>query len=272
MSTPLITSDVTASVLPYRPFPVLADPFQPISLLLERAEYPQGIADPYLVGDPTPGDWIPAASLVDGSALGELLDAPTRRWGAAPHAAAALAWKGYTYWLTLPAVLMYAIADRVPLLHADNVLAQLRDEPPYLVIGLRRPALAVLPGDEFADLPDTVVVPDHASLRNALADSLVAGHLAPLAAATRARVRIGSRILSGAVAASVGYAAQIVQKLFPEAENLTAHGTALLETLRVAHLVDLEETPGGVEVRRRTCCLAFTVPGFGVCEGCCIPS
>ncbi|HEU5111371.1 MAG TPA: hypothetical protein VFT95_22750, partial [Micromonosporaceae bacterium] len=75
-----------------------------------------GVAPGLLVTDPV--GWLPATSLVDGSRLPELLDAAGRRWQAAPHAAAALAWKAYTYWLTLPAVLGWASARRVPLLTA----------------------------------------------------------------------------------------------------------------------------------------------------------
>src|SRR5258708_539298 len=59
--------------------------------------------------------WVPASQLVSGAALHDLLDAAGQRWRAAPHAAAALAWKYYSYWLSLPAVLGYATARRVPL-------------------------------------------------------------------------------------------------------------------------------------------------------------
>src|SRR5688572_27095428 len=54
-------------------------------------------------------------------AMDDLLDTAKQRWRAAPHAAAALAWKCYSYWTSLPAVLGYAVAHRVPLMTPDAV-------------------------------------------------------------------------------------------------------------------------------------------------------
>ena len=68
-----------------------------------------------------PTGWAPASELA-GEKLDLLLATAGRRWRAQPHAAAALAWKAYTYWAALPAVLGFASARRVPLLTSDNVL------------------------------------------------------------------------------------------------------------------------------------------------------
>ncbi|MDY7090569.1 MAG: hypothetical protein SYR96_36445, partial [Actinomycetota bacterium] len=86
-----------------------------------------GVAPDLVVHDPT--DWTPASALA-GEQLGVLLESSRRRWNAQPHAAAALAWKAYTYWVALPAVLGYASARRVPLLTADNVLMHFDDPRP----------------------------------------------------------------------------------------------------------------------------------------------
>ena len=84
--------------------------------------------------DDTEG-WVPATALVTGEALDDLLDTAKQRWNAAPHAAAALAWKSYTYWLALPAVLAYVAALRVPLLRPDAVLARYTPCWPFVTIG-----------------------------------------------------------------------------------------------------------------------------------------
>ncbi|MQA27579.1 MAG: hypothetical protein GEU94_19440 [Micromonosporaceae bacterium] len=230
---------------------------------------PLGLADPLVVADPASGGWISAASLVDGAALPVLLNGPVERWGAMPHAAAALAWKAYTYWLAVPAVTGLACVNRVPLLDADNVLVRLSHKSPFVTIGMRRPAVAVLPDDPYAGDPATTVVADRDGLLGALRVSLVDRHLALLAAATQARVRIGSRALAGALAASVGYVLSLTGPLAPDSP--TQLGKPILDALNIADLVELTDTPdGSVDVRRRTCCLAFTVPGLTICTGCCI--
>jgi Ferric iron reductase FhuF-like transporter. len=222
-----------------------------------------------VVTDPASGGWISAASLVDGAALPVLLNGPIERWGATPHAAAALAWKAYTYWLAAPAVIGFAAADRVPLLDADNVLVRLSYDRPFVTIGMRRPAVAVLPDDPYASEPGVTVVADRDGLLAALRSSLVDHHLALLAAATRARVRIGSRILAGALAASVGYVLRLAAPLTPHPP--LDLGKPILDALNVADLVDLSEAPdGSVDVQRKTCCLAFTVPSLSICSTCCI--
>ncbi|MGH3646110.1 MAG: hypothetical protein ACRDTM_02885 [Micromonosporaceae bacterium] len=232
---------------------------------------PLGVADPLRVTDPVAGGWISASALVGGDALPLLLNGPVERWGAAPHAAAALAWKAYSYWLTLPAIVGLTCVNRVPLLDADNVLVQLSYQAPFVTVGMRRPAVAVLPDDRYAGAPGTVVVPDRDVLLRALADSLVTRHLGPLADATRARVRIGSRILSGSLAASVAYALRFISGLAPAGEGLAAQGKAILDALSVTDLVSMDEAADGtIAVRRHTCCLAFTVPQLSICSTCCI--
>ena len=126
---------------------------------------------------------MPATALTDGSRLPDLLDAAARRWrGGIPHAAAALAWKAYSYWLALPAVLGWASARRVPLLDADRRADPLRGPP---AAAHHRPAppttVAVLPSDPLAlaGLPEVRVVADEAALLAALRASLLDGHLAP---------------------------------------------------------------------------------------------
>src|SRR3954465_4763324 len=86
-----------------------------------------GLAPDLIVADPSA--WQPT-SLLAGDALDLLLEAAGPRWKAQPHAAAALAWKAYTYWLALPAVLGFASARRVPLLTRKNAQSHILHTPP----------------------------------------------------------------------------------------------------------------------------------------------
>jgi hypothetical protein len=231
-----------------------------------------GLAPGLLVTDPV--GWLPATSLVDGSRLPDLLTAAERRWRAAPHAAAALAWKAYTYWLALPPVLGWAAARRVPLMDAADVLVHFEDHRPLLMFGLRRSIrVAVLPNDPLAaaDLPEIVVVPDEAALLAALRRSLLDAHLTPLLEQIRGRVRLGARTLMGSLASGVAYAVLRAADVLP-GSSVNTIGT-LLDALDIADLIDLVPGhTGELTVQRRTCCLAFTLPEPKICAGCCIRS
>src|SRR6185503_13614772 len=99
--------------------------------------------------------------------LDTLLEVSRQRWQAQPHAAAALAWKAYTYWLALPAVLGWASARRVPLLTGDDVLLHFADPRPLVTLGLHENVtVAVLPSDPLAlsGLRQVKVVADEAAL------------------------------------------------------------------------------------------------------------
>ncbi|HET9517814.1 MAG TPA: hypothetical protein VFO77_08825, partial [Actinoplanes sp.] len=101
-----------------------------------------------LVADPA--GWRNGADLA-GALLATLLDTTRREYGAQQHAAATLAWKEYTYWLALPAVLGWASARRVPLLRADDVLVHFADRRNLVTLGLRDGiTVAVLPSDPLA--------------------------------------------------------------------------------------------------------------------------
>lgn len=229
-----------------------------------------GLAPGLLVDDEY--GWIPATRLVDGTRLPELLDAAKHRWQASPHAAAALAWKSYTYWLALPGVLGWASARRVPLLNASDVMVHFDDHRPLLTLGLRRSTtVAVLPTDPLAlsGLPEVRVVADEAELLRVLRASMLDGHLAPLLDAIQDQVRLGARTLLGSLASGVAYGVLRAADVLP-GRTLQNIG-ALLTALEVDDLIELVPGPTGeLTVQRKTCCLAFTLPEPKVCSGCCI--
>jgi hypothetical protein len=234
-----------------------------------------GLAPDLLVHDVA--GWMPAAELA-GAHLVTLLDSAQRRWSAQPHAAAALAWKAYTYWLALPAVLGWASARRVPLLTADDVLMHFQDRRPLVTLGLRDDiSVAVLASDPLAmrgaapsaGLPQVRVVADEAALLEELRRSLLDDHLTPLLDAMRSRVRIGERTLLGSLASGIAYAVLRSADVLPGSSAQTI--ATLLTALGVEDLIELVPGPSGaLTVQRRTCCLAFTLPQPKVCVGCCI--
>ncbi|WIN01007.1 IucA/IucC family C-terminal-domain containing protein [Actinoplanes oblitus] len=215
--------------------------------------------------------WIPAAELT-GPRLGTLLESAGRQWRAQPHAAAALAWKTYTYWLALPAVLGWASARRVPLITADNVLVQFDNPGVLLKLGLRPGTpVAVLPDDPLAlgGHPDAVVVGDEAALLGEFRRAVLDQHLTPLLDALHTRVRLGSRPLLGSLASGIAYGILRSADTTPgrSAESIGL----LLGALGIDDLIDLVPAPhGGLDVQRKTCCLAFTLPTPKLCPGCCI--
>lgn len=250
-----------------------AGPLAPVTATLRAifgSDDLPGLAPGLLIVDEA--GWTPATRLVDGTRLPELLAAAQRRWQASPHAAAALAWKSYTYWLALPAVLGWASARRVPLLHASDVVVHFEDHGPLLTFGLRRSiGVAVLPSDPLAlsGLPQVRVVDDPAQLLGTLRASLLDGHLHPLLDAIRAQVRLGTRTLLGSLSSGIAYGVLRAADALPgsSADNI---GT-LLSALDLEDLVDLVPGPAGeLTVRRKTCCLAFTLPQPKVCADCCL--
>jgi Ferric iron reductase FhuF-like transporter len=252
---------------------VVDEPLAPVTATL-RAMFGTSTELPGLAPDllvPDLSGWMPADRLA-GDALPVLLDAARRRWHAQPHAAAALAWKSYTYWLALPAVLGFASARRVPLLTGSNVLIHFADSRPLVTVGLRADTpVAVLAGDPLAlsGLPQVRVVPDEAALLAQLRASLLDQHLDPVLDAIHRTVRLGKRTLLGSLASGVAYGVLRSADVLPgpSAETIGK----LLTALGVEDLIELvPDATGKLDVQRKTCCLAFTLPTPKICRGCCI--
>ena len=219
-----------------------------------------GLAPGLVVEDPT--GWLPAERFTDGSALPNLLAAASQRWGGSPAATAALAWKSYAYWLTLPAVVGYAVAGRVPDMSASNVLVRLHVAAPFLEVGLRAPKVAVAPGDGLAGRLHVQIAED---LPGYLRRTLVDRHLGPVLEGLHQLVRVGRRTLLGSLASGVAYSLTRSADALPG--PVAPAAATLLKALGVDQLVEI--TPQ-LDVRRHTCCLAFTLPEPKICAGCCI--
>ena len=105
----------------------------------------------------------------------------------------------------------------------------------------------------------------------ALADAVLHAHLAPLAAAVRARHRLAPGLLRGNAASALAGAARALEQ-WARAHGRTevaARTRALTSGLLADPLLAGTGTLTGTAFRRRSCCLYYRVPGSGVCGDCC---
>jgi Ferric iron reductase FhuF-like transporter len=250
------------------------DRLHPLGDVLESvAEIAPGFPPASLGGDET-AVWYPASRLADpdGPALRALLDDAARRWGVGPHAAAALAFKGYAWAATLPVLVGWARHRRVPVPETGRIRVGISAEMPYVRFDLAGAPVAVLPDDPAVAHPAALVLRDPGDLLDAARAALVEDHLAAVVAALHGATRVGERLLWGTVAEAI---AQPVL-LMPDrtGADRVARARMLLDAFgeRVRDLVDVVAGPGGPRVRRRTCCLWFTAAdGRGrYCASCCV--
>jgi hypothetical protein len=215
--------------------------------------------------------WVPGTDLTGGEAIDDLLAAARVRWQASPHAAAALAWKAYVYWVALPAVVGYTGARRVPLLRPDAVRVRWSTTAPFLKVALvpDEVEVAVLGSDPLAASAGPLrIAADDEELLALLRASLLDDHLEPLMAQVRGRVHLGRHALLGSVASGIAHALSRSADVLVGRTLEVAH--QMLGALDLDDLVDLAPAPVGLTVHRRTCCLAFTLPTPKVCTDCCI--
>jgi ferric iron reductase protein FhuF len=239
-----------------------ADPLAPVRATVRamaaRPDLPpvSGLAPDLVVHDLD--GWVPATALTSGEALTDFLDTAAHRWDAAPHAGAALAWKCYVYWLALPAVLGYAAARRVPLLRPDDVAVLPTD--PLALAGLGAGLVA-----------GVRVVTDEDELLRVFRQSLMDDHLAPILEQIKARLHLGRRTLWGSLASGIAHGLSRSADIVPGSTLETAE--RILAAFGIDDLVELAPRADGrpgLDIQRRTCCLAFTLPEPTICVGCCI--
>ena len=210
---------------------------------------------PRLIADDSPG-WIPAADLLREPYEGllALVDETAERWSAPRHVAAALLWKTYGYWHTLPMALGWALGRRVPLMRLEDTL--LRPSAAGVTVAASRVTVAVLPGDPLAGADGTVVVPDlAAAIREALLESQ---H--PFVRALSTVTKVGERTLWGSTAEAVAHPLLALGSYAEAARLLDEIGPPVAGLL----------TPDGAGYRRRTCCLWITLPDADPCSTCCV--
>lgn len=171
------------------------------------------------------------------------------------------------------AVGAYLVDRRVPTLAPESVLFRFNEQGMATEATLLSDRFAALPNDPAAGDPAATIVPGEGELRAVLRGEL-AGHLAPLVDAVRARAPLGTRALWLAVADDVAWAAIQHTK---EGGNLDRTRATVLA------LIDDRAAPwrgrtGVIEVawrekrecfvERAACCLSYKLPTAEKCTTC----
>ncbi|WP_327089946.1 hypothetical protein OIE66_04835 [Nonomuraea sp. NBC_01738] len=192
---------------------------------------------PSLVIEPS-AEWTPATELVREpyTLLGELVEQTAGRWNAPSHVGAALLWKTYGYWATLPMALGWALDGRLPIMRFPDTYFRVSEAG--VTIGASRIEWTT----------------DVAAIGESLAESQ-----APIVRALSRMAKVGERTLWGSTAEAFAHPlTQIVQGDY-------------MELLRqVGKPVDGLVEPAEPGYFRKTCCLWITLPDVEPCGSCCV--
>lgn len=177
--------------------------------------------------------------------------------GSDARVAASITFQGLSARLLSAPLAAAALHGVVPLLAPDVLRFRVTADEPW-PLWCAEPA-----GTDAADPADSAA---------ALADLLLARHLAPLAGAVRAQVPLSPRLLWGNVASSVAAAKRLIVEQRPHAaDRAAAVAERLLATGPLAgsgELLPPRPPDRGWTFRRRSCCLFYRVPGGGLCGDC----
>jgi hypothetical protein len=208
--------------------------------LLERLAAGRGGVigvEPKLVIDPDES-WTPVSELVREpyTLLGELVDATAARWNAPRHVGAALLWKTYSYWHTMPLALGWALDGRIPVMRlADTYFKE-------------------------SEAGMTIAATDvtWASGTEAIGDVLAESQ-APLIKVLSGMAKVGERTLWGSTAEAFAH---------PLTQVMPGDYMGLLK--QIGKPVDGLVEPADDAYFRRTCCLWVTLPDAQACGSCCV--
>ncbi|MBB6351463.1 hypothetical protein ACWGH8_30765 [Nonomuraea muscovyensis] len=182
--------------------------------------------------------WTSVAELLRApyTLLGELADETAARWKAPRHVGAALFWKTYAYWHTMPMALGWALDAPIPLMPLEATYFKVSDAGVTIAAsrlewGTGAPAIA-----------------------RALADAQE-----PLVRTLASLAKVGERTLWGSTAEAL---------VHPLTSVVPADFMELLR--QVGKPVDGLIEPHGDGYFRRTCCLWVTLPGADACGSCCV--
>ncbi|MEV4076537.1 hypothetical protein [Nonomuraea fuscirosea] len=193
--------------------------------------------EPRLVIEPDES-WTPVAELLREpyELLGRLVDDTAARWNAPRHVGAALFWKTYSYWHTLPMALGWALDGRVPIMRLADTWFKVSGAGVTL-------AATHVSWDAGA-----------AAISRALEESQ-----RPLVEAIGVLAKVGERTLWGSTAEAIAH---------PLTSIVPGDYMRLLREL--GRPVDGLIEPAGDDYFRRTCCLWITLPDVEPCGSCCV--
>ncbi|GAA3230729.1 hypothetical protein [Nonomuraea helvata] len=193
--------------------------------------------EPGLVIEPDES-WTPVTELLrePHELLVGLIDETAARWNAPRHVGAALFWKTYSYWHTLPMALGWALDGRVPVMRPADTYFKVSEA------GVTVAATRVSWG----------------SGARAIAEALAESQR-PLVKAIEAVAKVGERTLWGSTAEAFAH---------PLTSVVPGDYMRLLKELGPP--VDGLIEPVGDGYFRRTCCLWITLPDVEPCGSCCV--
>lgn len=168
--------------------------------------------------------------------LEELVDQTAARWSAPRHVGAALFWKTYGYWHTLPMALGWALDGRVPTMRPADTYFKVSGAGVTIAAGRVSWGSGVAP------------------IRQALAESQ-----APLVRVLSRMARVGERTLWGSTAEA--FAHPLTQFVAGDYMTLLAE---------IGKPVDGLIEPADDGYFRRTCCLWIALPDVEPCASCCV--
>ncbi|GAA4075122.1 hypothetical protein [Nonomuraea soli] len=203
--------------------------------VLEKfAEARQGVLGvvPSLVIEPDE-TWTPVSAMP----LDDLIQQTADRWGAPRHVGAALFWKTYSYWHTMPMAVGWALDGQVPVMRFDDTWFKV--SPAGVTVGAT-----------------AVTWTDVDGIRPALLESQE-----PLIKRISTLARVGERTLWGSTAEAFAH---------PLRDQVPGDYMSLLE--RIGPPVDGLIQSDGTRYLRRTCCLWVTLPDVEPCSTCCVLS
>jgi hypothetical protein len=193
--------------------------------------------EPSLVIEPDE-TWTPVRELLREpyTLLDGLIDETAGRWNAPRHVGAALFWKTFGYWHTLPMALGWALDGRVPIMRPGDTYFK--------------------PSDAGVTIAATRVRWDSGAgaIGEALAESQE-----PLVKAISARAKVGERTLWGSTA-----------EAFAHPLTAIVPGDYMKLLKEIGHPVDGLVEPTDDGYFRRTCCLWITLPDVDPCGSCCV--
>jgi hypothetical protein len=192
---------------------------------------------PALVIEPDES-WTAVTELLRGpyALLDELITQTAARWNAPHHVGAALFWKTFGYWHTLPMALGWALDGRVPVMRLADTYFKVSDA------GVTIAATRVT----------------WTSGARAIGDALAESQ-SPLIQAIGSLAKVGERTLWGSTA-----------EAFAHPLTTIAPGDYMTLLREIGKPVDglVEPVDGGYF--RRTCCLWITLPDVEACGSCCV--
>ncbi|MFG1704723.1 hypothetical protein ACFLIM_16170 [Nonomuraea sp. M3C6] len=193
--------------------------------------------EPCLVIEPDES-WTPVTELVREpyGLLDELIMQTAARWNAPRHVGAALFWKTYGYWHTMPMALGWALDGRVPIMRPAETYFKVSDAGVTI-------AATRVSWDSGAR-----------AIREALAESQQ-----PLVTAISSMSKVGERTLWGSTAEAVAH---------PLTSFVRGDYMRLLK--EIGRPVDGLVEPAGDGYFRRTCCLWIALPDVEPCGSCCV--